>query len=279
MVSMTLKLPAAKTAVHGQSNWDRLKRIDFAGAFLLGSTVLSLCLILDLGGTRLPWTSHWIFILLGTAFTTAVLFVISAKRAAEPIFPLELATHFVVVTNYLAIFFQTTSQNALMVSVPIYFQATAAATTSQAGAHLIPAFAGNTLGGLIAGFWIKRSGYYKPLVVLSPTFGILTAVFLGLTWNGHTSPWLSLLIFPGGLAMGLISSSAFVALAAGVEEKDIAVTTSGMFLAFNIGSIAGVSGGSAVFQNTLRGSLRGVLEGVNGSEEVRSLRTPALGFC
>ena len=39
--------------------------------------------------------------------------------------------------------------------------------------------------------------------------------------------------------MGLLSSSAFVGLAAGMREEDQAVTTSGMFLAFNIGSIAG----------------------------------------
>jgi len=269
MVAVCLKLPAAKTTDKTQSNWDRVKRIDFMGALFLGTTVLSLCLILDLGGTRLPWTSHWIFVLLGTTVASGIVFIISAKRAAEPIFPLELATHFVVVTNYLVILLQTTAQNALMVTVPIYFQVTAAATTSEAGAHLIPAFAGNTLGGLIAGYWIKRSGRYKPLTVLSPIMGVLCTMTLLFVWDGHTSPWLSLLIFPGGLAMGILSSSAFVGLAAGVEEEGIAVTTSGMFLAFNIGSIAGVSGGSAVLQNVLRSSLVTALDGVDGGEEVR----------
>jgi predicted MFS family arabinose efflux permease len=155
-----------------------------------------------------------------------------------------------------------------MISVPIYFQVTAAATTSEAGAHLIPAFAGNTLGGLLAGYWIKRTGFYKPLTVLSPIMGVICTLNLLLLWDGHTSPWLSLLIFPGGLAMGFLSSSAFVGLAAGVEEEGIAVTTSGMFLAFNIGGIAGVSGGSAVLQNVLRSSLGRALDGVDGGEEV-----------
>lgn len=70
--------------------------------------------------------------------------------------------------------------------------------------------------------------------------------------------------------MGVLSSSAFVGLAAGVDEEDFAVTTSGMFLAFNTGMIAGVSSGSAVFQDMLRVSLGRVLEGVVGGEEVRS---------
>jgi predicted MFS family arabinose efflux permease len=101
--------------------------------------------------------------------------------------------------------------------------------------------------------------------------GVICTLNLLLLWNGHTSPWLSLLIFPGGLAMGFLSSSAFVGLAAGVKEEDIAVTTSGMFLAFNIGGIAGVSGGSAVLQNVLRSSLGRALDGVDGGEEARAL--------
>lgn len=268
MVGLALKLPAPPVTDRSQSTWDRLKRIDFAGAFFLSSAILCLCLILDLGGSRIPWTSLWIYILLGATLASIVCFVISARRVPEPIFPLELAAHFVVVTNYMIIFFQTTAQNALMVSVPIYFQVTAAATTSQAGAYLIPAFAGNTLGGLVAGVWIKRSGRFKSLTVLSPIFGLLCYLSLWLTWNGHTSPWLSVLIFPGGFAMGVLSSSAFVGLAAGVEEEDFAVITSGMFLFFNIGMIAGVSGGSAVFQDVLRASLNKILQGVDDGEEV-----------
>lgn len=268
MVAMALNLPRPQSSTEWQSYWSRLKRIDFTGALFLSTSVLCLCLVLDLGGSRIPWISPWILILLGGALVSGIVFVVSSKRAPEPIFPLRLITRSAVVFNYLVIFFQTTSQNALMVSVPIYFQATAAATTSQAGAHLIPAFAGNTLGGLFAGYWIKRSGHFKSLTVLSPVMGTMCMMALWLTWDGNTSRWLSLLIFPGGLAMGFLSSSVFVSLAAGVEEEDFAVTTSGMFLVFNISMIAGVSGGSAVFQDTLRGSLKTILGDVVGGEEV-----------
>lgn len=118
IVAVALNLSAAKVTDKSQSNWDRLKRIDFTGAFFLAVTILSLCLILDLGESRLPWTSPWIFALIGTTFASTLCFVASAKYAAEPIFPLELATHFVVVTNYLVIILQTTAQSALMVCVP-----------------------------------------------------------------------------------------------------------------------------------------------------------------
>jgi formate/nitrite transporter FocA (FNT family) len=44
----------------------------------------------------------------------------------------------------------------LMFLVPLYFQVTANASMGQAGAHLVPAVFGNTLGGLAVGAWIKR---------------------------------------------------------------------------------------------------------------------------
>jgi hypothetical protein len=68
---IALKLPAAIVNGETQSARNRVKRIDFAGALFIGATFLSLCLILNLGGTRLPWTSSWIFLLLGTTFASA----------------------------------------------------------------------------------------------------------------------------------------------------------------------------------------------------------------
>jgi hypothetical protein len=43
-----------------------------------------------------------------------------------------------------------------MFSVPLYFQITARASNTVAGAHLVPAVFGNALGGLISGLLIKR---------------------------------------------------------------------------------------------------------------------------
>ena len=43
-----------------------------------------------------------------------------------------------------------------MFIVPPYFQVTAKASVTSAGAHLVPAVVGNALGGLLSGAIIKR---------------------------------------------------------------------------------------------------------------------------
>lgn len=220
------------------------------------------CLILDVGGQKVRWDSPVIISLAASGFVTLVLFIIWAKRTQEPIFPIKLMTRFDVVSNYLVGLVQMMIQIGLMVSVPLYFQSTAGASPAQAGGYLIPAFLGNTLGGLAAGHWIKRTGRYKIPTVLSPLFSIGCMVLCVLTWNGHTTVAQSLFIFPGGFATGMVSSSAFVGLTAQLPEKDIAVASSGFYLCTNIGSIAGTSAAAAVYQTTLRSRLLDLLEGI-----------------
>jgi hypothetical protein len=269
MVAIFSKLPGPRHINSSQSPLAKLKRIDFRGAFLLTTTVLSICLIFDLGGSRIPWTSHWIMLLIGTALACSVSYVISARNTPEPIFPIQLATQPVVFKHYFLILFQAIAFNALMVHVPVYFQVTALASTSEAGMFLVPAFLGNTLGGLFAGAFIRRSKRFKLLNLGALASGLLSMTSLWIFWNGRSSPWLSLLTFPFGFGMGALFNSVFVGLATQVQEEDVAIATSGLFLFFNLGAVAGVSGGSAVFHSALREWLGRLLGGIEDASEVR----------
>ena len=237
------------------SKWDKLRRVDFVGAFFLCLVIFSICLILDTGGDRIPWDSPLMIGLAVAAATCLFAYLLSARLVAEPIFPLRLLTHYAVVTNYIVITLQVMVQMSLMMAVPLYFQATKSVSTAAAGAYLLPAFAGNTLGGLLSGYWIKKTGDYKAPTVLSPALAILCMTLILLRWNEHTSVAESLYTFFGGFGTGMASSSAFVGLVAGVKESEIAIAGSGMYLCFNFGAIAGVSAGSAVYQNTLESGL------------------------
>jgi hypothetical protein len=85
----------------------KLKRIDFQGAFFLCLTILGALGVLDLGGQKLPW-SHPVIVGLGcTAVVCSVGFTLTERYcAAEPIFPLRLMAHYVVCTSYLMLTLQ-----------------------------------------------------------------------------------------------------------------------------------------------------------------------------
>lgn len=266
LVQWRLRVPS-KSGDADQTKLEKLRRVDFVGAFCLCLAVFSICFVLEVGGQKVPWNSSTVYTFTGVGLLASIAFVISATQVQEPVFPLRLITHYDVVTNYLILILQIIVQISLMMAVPLYFQATKRASISETGLYLLPAFAGNTLGGLLSGYWIKGTGDFKLPTVLSPILALCCMTLCFLRWNGNTEAWESLYIFPGGLATGIITSSAFVGVAARVPKQDLAVAGGGMYLCVNIGGVAGASIGSAVHETALRMSLNEALRDVeNGSE-------------
>jgi hypothetical protein len=96
------------------SQWQKLKRIDFTGAFFLSAAILTALLMLDMGGQKLPWT-HPVIIACGCAAVVcaACFGLVEAYWATEPIFPLNLITHYVVITSYSILTLQNIAQTAV----------------------------------------------------------------------------------------------------------------------------------------------------------------------
>lgn len=90
-----------------------------------------------------------------------------------------------------------------------------------------------------------------------------------LTWRGHTNVWESLYIAPGGFGTGVAMSTTFVCLAAGVEETQMAIASTGLYLSANIGALMGASMASSVVQTSLRKGLEQGLKNFPAREQVR----------
>ncbi|RTE77128.1 hypothetical protein BHE90_008383 [Fusarium euwallaceae] len=275
LVALNLKAPQKSQGSEDatkSSLASKLGRIDFAGALFMSVTILSFLLVIDIGGEKVPWTSILIYLLGGIGLLSGLLFVMVESRAAEPIFPLHLLSSRAVLTPYVIITIQNASQVALMFFIPLYFQVTKNATTGEAGAYMVPSIVGNTAGGLLAGFLIKRYGRYKFPTVFAALSSAFCFTLLLIFWRGHTSALQSFLVFPGGFATGTAHSTTFVALAAGVGEQDLAVASSGLYLSGSVGAVAGLCSASAAFQSALRSALNEAVIGGdvdNGPEIIR----------
>jgi Fungal trichothecene efflux pump (TRI12) len=179
-IILTWLLVPNQTVNSGTGNMRRkFLRVDFAGAFLIASTILVFLLPLELAGDRFPWNHPLIIGLLGLSFVLGILFiVVEVYWATEPILPPHVfASPNVIVPNSLMLF-QTAAQlgvsnyqnpdhygisrlkltypTQMMYTVPLYFQITANASSTSAGARLFPAVAGVAIGGLLGGYSIKR---------------------------------------------------------------------------------------------------------------------------
>lgn len=114
----------------------------------------------------------------------------------------------------------------------------------------------------------RRTGRYKLLTLGGVAFGCLGYGLTILRWHGHTSWAESLYIFPGGFATGVVQSTMFIALTAGVSREDYAAAGSGFYQATGIGGSMATCVTMAILQATLRPALRIALSAKDGKDEV-----------
>jgi hypothetical protein len=88
------------------------------------------------------------------------------------------------------------------------------------------------------------------------------------TWRGHTPIWQAFFVFFGGFATGITQSAVFIDLAAGVEDSEIAIASSGLYLCGSIGMLSGITSASAIFGAALRKGLANVLQDIPQADEV-----------
>ena len=262
-----MKLNVAEK-IDPNSKDSKLAKIDFLGTSLLGSSIIAMTLLLDQGGKSFPWYSWWTALLGSGGISLLVAFVlVEAYVAREPIFNLRILRRPNVSAAYTIGALQVAAQLGMLFSVPLYFQVTQRASTTAAGGHLVPAVVGNTLGSLVAGIFIRRTGHYKSLLIAAGLVASISYILLFLRWEGNTGFWESLYILPSGLGTGIASASAFVAMTALLPAEEVAMATAGYMLLIGFSMTAGVTTSNSVlgmeFQRELRKNLQGP-----GSEKV-----------
>ncbi|KAI1127072.1 major facilitator superfamily transporter [Nemania abortiva] len=256
-IAATIVIPNTKAPESERSKTKGLKawlsRIDFAGSFLLGSGILFILFPVEIGGVKVPWTHPIIFSLLGIGIVVLSVFVINESRWAEvPAFPVKLMKNRDIFLPYVAICCIAAAQTSLMYFVPLYFQVTGKVSNTTAGLHLVPAVVGNAVGGLVAGYVIRRTGGYKAVILGSSLFASIGYALLMIRWQGNTNWWESMYIVFGGFGAGMAGSAVFVSLNAVVDPEHKAVVTSGLQLSIPIGMLLGVTAASAVMLEVLQ---------------------------
>lgn len=71
--------------------------------------------------------------------------------------------------------------------------------------------------------------------------------------------------------MGIVYATTFVGLTAGVEERQMAIAGTGLYLSGNLGMLIGVSLASKIMQASLRKGLQKALMGFDGREVVSEM--------
>src|SRR5204862_6798905 len=117
---------------------DRRHKLDVLGAALMMASCIPLLLALTWGGTRLPWLSPPILMLIGASFVLSLLFGWRLTRATEPFLPLTVLNHPVMRMGTSSASLSMGVQIGLTIVVPLYFEVAFHLSATESGIALIP---------------------------------------------------------------------------------------------------------------------------------------------
>ena len=159
---------------------ERAHKIDVTGAGLMMLSALTLLLALTWGGTRYPWLSQQIIVLIVLAAVLTAIFIWWVLRVSEPFLPLAVLNNPVMRFGTLTTACTQGVNIGLTIFVPLYYELVHGLSASDSGLALIPIVMMTTPGSYLSGRAMLYLDRYKwvPLLLLSlATAALLALVF------------------------------------------------------------------------------------------------------
>jgi predicted MFS family arabinose efflux permease len=258
-----------------ETDTDKLRRVDFLGAFTLVASLVLLLLGMNSGGNIVPWTHPLVLasLPLSIVFLSAFIFV-EDRIASEPIIPVRLLMNQSVAAACLTNWFGTMSVYALIYYGPIYFEVVRGISATGAGTLFIPQSIGTALGSLGSGLIMRATGQYWWLNIIVQIMLVAASALILATFNETVSTAGPIIyFFMDGTAWGSILTITLISLIAAVDHKYQAVITSASYAFRSTGSTIGITIASAVFQNLLKKGLYARFgDQPNAADEIRKIR-------
>ncbi|MBB6344500.1 MFS transporter [Nonomuraea muscovyensis] len=223
LLTVTLRLPAP-SAERGRAP------VDYLGALTLAVAVVGIVL---LGQTREP-------AFLAVAAAGALAWLVSARRAADPILPLRLfrdRAFAVPVAISLLIGF---ALFGTITYLPAYLQIALGSSATQAGLLVTALMAGVLVTTVVSGRLITRTGRYKPYPVAGTALATAGLGLLAFA-DGAGAAAIAGVMLLIGLGVGLVMQVVVTAAQNAVGHADLGTATSTVTFLRQVGASAGVA--------------------------------------
>ncbi|KAL6902510.1 major facilitator superfamily domain-containing protein [Trichoderma evansii] len=237
-----------------QSEKSYLARIDFGGVFFTVSFLILLLLGVNAGGNIVPWTHPLPLTTIPLSFAAFAGFLWWESRATQPIIPVKLLLDRTILSACMCNLLSTMVVMQGIFYIPLFLQVRGESSTG-AGLKMLPSPVGISVGSLVAGYFMKKTGRYVGLGI-----GSLVTIVAGVSvfnTQGESTPgWVTMVaFFLTGSGYGAMLTTTLLACIAAVDHSQQAVITSATYLARSLGGTIGITVGSAIYQNILSSRL------------------------
>lgn len=239
----------------GLTNWERFVGIDWIGSGLLVSSLLTLMLLTgttdkDFARDSILW---WFFV-----FYTIIGFItfyFYEDRIDHAIIPVKMLHNQTILITCINWWFMCMNFYTYVYYLPFYWSSVQNRSPFECGYLFIPSTVISSFTALFAGWYIKKTGRYRPLHVVAGLFIFFGSVIVFTASKDDGKIWESIFSLP--LRFGTTSNHTImlIAMLSSVAKEEQALVTSIQYGFKSCGSTMGVAFANALMQWKLKGAL------------------------
>jgi EmrB/QacA subfamily drug resistance transporter len=224
---------------------DHPHRLDIVGAALMIAAATLFLIALTSGGTRMPWMSPTILVLIAISLALGLAFVWWLRQAPEPFLPLTVLRNPVMRDGTAATSCMMGAVLGLTIYMPLYFQVVHKLSAADAGLALIPIVLMTTPGSMMSG----RSMMYLRRYKVSAIAGAIMAI----------ASLSALVVWPAMPLYGVVAVLTLVGFGAGAVYPVATVSIQNAVPATQVGTATGAMNFFRALASTLAVAIMGAI--------------------
>ncbi|MGH9851390.1 MAG: MDR family MFS transporter [Blastocatellia bacterium] len=211
-------------------------KLDYAGTATIAAALTLLLLAVEKGE---DFGAAFTVISLIVCAALTALFIRIERRSPEPLIPLDLFHHRVVIVATANGLFAGMMLFGSMIYLPLFVQAVIGTTATQAGEVLTPYILAWVVAAIAGGRLMLRLGY-RPVVIAGMLLMLAGSFLLARVDVNTTRLDLTLAVIPIGMGGGLTLASLMIGAQHSVPRNRLGVVTSAVQFARSIGAALGI---------------------------------------
>ncbi len=247
-------------------------KVDYAGAGLLATAVVSLLLATVWGGVDYPWLSAQILGLFSTSAIATGLFILRERVAKEPVISLGLFKNDIFRTSTILALLIGMVMFGALIFLPEYQQLVRGDTATKSGLMLLPLVAGMMAASITSGRLISKTGKYRPFPIIGTALVTLSFWLFSHIAIDTSRVMLGIWMVILGMGVGLVMPVLTLAVQNAVDRKNMGTATSTVTFFRSIGSSLGAAIFGAILASRLTHHLLETLPAEQGQSAASALK-------
>jgi MFS family permease len=256
VVYFYFELPPREDNIHeNKTHWEKVAVIDWTGAALLVSSLLSLMVISGTNKNELPMDSPlWIALALYT-IGGFVSFYLWELKVSEPIIPVKMMHNRTILASSLNCWFFSMNMFASLFYLPFYWTSVKNISPLDSGYRLIPGSLMASFTSVLSGWLIKRTSKYRSMHIIAGWCMFLGSIYMYSATKYDSAFKDSIISLPLRYGSSSNMTIILVAMISSVSQSEQSLVTSISYGFRSAGSTMGVSIANAILQLILRSNL------------------------